>query len=311
MVQQVQDCSHCGQRLGYIAGLRGFGLRERRHATRCLARSGITKIAEVEDVMKIVSGELWFMTNAAMANAAMKIAEMEDVQFSIEEDTQSQMSESVEVRSSPLLPFGKYYSANFKASSTGVWDQLYAQFLEVSKPEAAQLTSTAEMEECKVGVIGRVVSRENSAPKAAVAERGVQRWCAAVEQGTGAALVEGSAAVRERNDAGSELLMRLATMLDVALASGDLARAVNEVIVEQGVLSFQYTWLQHSQTPLPTHLEDERKRLGIDEEADWQIRLSATDNEGFFLEVSDALREDQFPAGVEFDARGTWWYYSR
>lgn len=29
-------CSGCGKRLGYIARLRGFGLRERRHAARCL-----------------------------------------------------------------------------------------------------------------------------------------------------------------------------------------------------------------------------------------------------------------------------------
>merc|ERR1719506_1580451 len=104
--------------------------------------------------------------------------------------------------------------------------------------------------------------------------------------------------------------MCLATMFDAALASGDLARAVDQVIVEQGVLTFHYTWLQHSEKPLPRHLEDERKRLGVDED-EWQIRLSVTDNEGFFLEVSDALREDQFPAGVEFDARGSWWYYSR
>jgi hypothetical protein len=101
---------------------------------------------------------------------------------------------------------------------------------------------------------------------------------------------------------GSELPRSLATMLDAALASGDLARAVDLLIAEQGVLTFRYTWLQHSQTPLPQHLENERKRLGINED-DWQTHLSITDHEGFYLDVSDPLREDQFPAGVEFDAR--------
>jgi len=66
---------------------------------------------------------------------------------------------------------------------------------------------------------------------------------------------------------------------------------------------FQYAWEQHVQTPLPTHLQNERKRLGIDED-EWSIRLSVTDNEGFFLDLFDPLREDQFPAGVSW-AGGT------
>jgi len=48
-------------------------------------------------------------------------------------------------------------------------------------------------------------------------------------------------------------------------------------------------------------LENERRRLGINEH-DWQTYLSVTDNEGFYMDL-DTLREDQFPAAVEFDAR--------
>lgn len=51
------------------------------------------------------------------------------------------------------------------------------------------------------------------------------------------------------------------------------------------------------ESPRGTKVVHERKRMGIDKD-EWNSYLSVTDNEGFFLDVSDPLREDQFPAGI-------------
>lgn len=133
-----------------------------------------------------------------------------------------------------------------------------------------------------------VAAAENAAAENVAAEkskRNTARQLAGYAEERSCGLEENSWKVPEQSTKDSKLPRSLATML-----------------AQQGPLAFQYSWLQHSQTPLPQYLENEREHLGIHED-DWHTHFSITDNEGFYLDISDTLREDQFPAGVEFDAR--------
>merc|ERR1712232_1268866 len=132
----------------------------------------------------------------------------------------------------------------------GVWDaikKVTETLATVSEPVAQQIKADSELPACLATVLESALASGELA-KATVSEP-----------------------VAEQIKADSELPTCLATVLASALASGELAAAADQVTAEQGVLTFHYTWLQHIQTPLPVHLEDERKRLGVDED-DWQVR---------------------------------------
>lgn len=293
MVQQAQPCPVCGKQLGYIAGLRGFGFRDRRHAARCLARAGAamacvamedptTKVAEVENTqvpctvtepaeecVKPFPSKTPRATEECVKVSPSPVSRR--IAVMSPKVVHRSVSGSAEVPCPPLLSSAPYYSAEFvilalcrPVNSAAVWDELATEVPQASEPVAPQLTTDAEERRCQ--------------PE------------------------ENTHEVSEQGSTDSNLPSILATMLDTALVSGDLGRAVDQVIAERNVLAFHYTWLQHKQTPLPQHLENERKRLGVNEN-DWQTHLSITEKDGFYLDVSDPLREEQFPAGVEFDAR--------
>jgi len=310
MVQQAHVCSDCGKQLGYVAGLRGFGLRERRHAARCLARAG-TALASVESFIRMNSSPT-LLQSVATENSATKTDEMEDTQVPCAvpepaeecmkllpspvsrrsaimspEDVHRAVSGFVEVASPPLLPFAPYYSANFRMSPAPIWDQLYMQFPEAS--ESSVVTGDFGGEERRCGLGERITTpRFEAASKQEV--RILQLQLAAQQAELAEKVAEQSAARAAMVVKLSSVKARLATISAKVSAENGKPDCGDSLLPQSLAASLASGDLASAASMLTAALASGDRGLA-----------AALDQ----VMAEQPLREDQFPASAEIDPRSS------
>lgn len=337
MLQQARQCSACGMRMSYIGGLRGFGLLERRHAARCLLRAAQHVVEDRSGMpatllTSFASAEGKTNWNGSLSNAgktsslvapctvASGIALASEVVGRVVGKVLAKQSGADTALASEVLAraVAKVVARqNDTVASKLLQPSLRTHSRIVATADAATTSGESSAIEAKV-VAGEALENSRPSRKTSEDRRGWSpRTPGPTVAPTGNAtleLVDNSevdvTAVRRKweNRAAQQQLEA-----DVPMGPQQCPNRCTKARMDVNVrntaakqleiipfCTFQYTWELHVQTPLPTHLQNEQKRLGIDEH-EWQIRLSVTDSEGFFLDVLDPLHEAQFPAGVSWE----------
>lgn len=142
---EAPKCLNCGKRLTYIMGFRGLGLRERRHARKCLAST--LRVAMATNAMEALPATVKKEDTAEEENKK-EIADVENTQVQSAVHVQEPESEDLTVQrcqdisthpvdesSTSGRHFAQYYSANFRLAPASVWEQLHHQFPESAKSE--------------------------------------------------------------------------------------------------------------------------------------------------------------------------------
>jgi len=239
-------CSDCGKQLGYIAGIRGLGFRERRHAARCKLAGASTEMSAAEAALvkkaaeKVeadtkIPGNLADMIDASLASGDLDLAKVR-MDFVRQN---AKLTESLVAILDAALASGDLDLARFS--------------IDLAREVTLPISGPAEM------------------PKPQLLPIATNPHC---PSGSG----DPTGTLQAATNSGCSL-QRNTSRSSVAIWNKQLPQANEKDAIAKAarrkqtiLVTFRYTLAEHCQTPLTHHLENERRRLGINEH-DWQTYL--------------------------------------